>query len=263
MLTFKNKMKKSDYKKSLAHLNSAMFYMGFGERSPSHPVTYCYANDYITRMVHAEDMVLRGLLQKAGSLKDGKVILNKNFKLLTTIMDHGDIKNEYVEEAIDRSNLILVTQDVSKLSDGTSHFRSIRGFALCTVSDFKLTLELIGNKTPLRLQTRTGAGQSTGKHIMNAVIELGKNMPDGIELWAVAWAISYYWDLGFRFEDGKTDKHQKHVQKLNDLLKQRAPWTYEALEGPLKHFDNYVKDRTASKQDQFEAGYRMFLKGEH
>lgn len=247
-------MKKLDHAKSLAHLDRAMFYMGFGERLPTYPLTFCYVDYPVRRFT--EHMQKR---LELGSLEEGKTFLCKNHKHLLPILVNGDISAKHFKEAIEKSNLILVTRDVSVKSDGKLAWGSIRGFALCVVSACKLTLELVGNLAPPKITTRAPKVQSRGSDIMNVVKELGENRPDGIELWAVPWVISYYWNLGFRFKHDKTQEHYRHVQELDNLLKNGAAWTYEALKSPLKHLEPYVKDKKKSEEDQFDDGYRMIF----
>lgn len=191
------------------------------------------------------------------------------------------------------SNLIIIQYDTDKKGKQSS----MRGIALCQVKyddiivkssdkfeeidDTKVTMKLLvlGNAKKSSVKLRDPKKIKGGSNIIKAIQFIGKNIPNGIELYALETVISYYWKFGWRFMSSCLADKPSHIGKkeidklLNFHLKHGDPNEYntdenEKYEKILTNFnrfsDKFYKDlhhegKEIATERAGDNGYRMLL----
>ena len=134
-----------------------------------------------------------------------------------------DIKNDFLENSLEDADYLFVH---TFQYDG---FEEIRGFA-CVIhepddnndnnNDNHLYLKLICNSKFHSMETRIqdDKPKMKGTDIMNEIIKLGEKLKvKYIKLDAIESVISYYYNLGFRFENREQGEHVKERELVNQL----------------------------------------------
>jgi len=129
------------------------------------------------------------------------------------------VSSDYVSYSLENCSYLMVNL----------HNRDVKGFSTIYEYDDYLYIDVICNSpgdTYHNMVTRTSNPDiKTGKHMINAVIELAKSRGKGfVRLSALMDVISYYHYLGFTFmlESKKGDRRgfiKRDVQSLNTALK--------------------------------------------
>ena len=127
---------------------------------------------------------------------------------------YSQIPNDFLEEALDISEYLYV-----HLYDG-----EIRGFACVYLEDKPdkhLYINLICNTKFHAMETRLNEGKErfSGKNIMSEIVEQAKRLKcKSIRLNAIKDVISYYFNIGFHFENirlqSEIDNEREYIQKL-------------------------------------------------
>lgn len=127
---------------------------------------------------------------------------------------YSQIPNDFLEEALDVSEYLYV-----HLYDG-----EIRGFAAVYLEDKPdkhLYINLICNTKFHAMETRLNEGKErySGKNIMNEIVKQAKQLKcKSIRLNAIKDVISYYFNIGFHFENirlqREIESEREYIQKL-------------------------------------------------
>lgn len=127
---------------------------------------------------------------------------------------YSQIPNDFLEEALDISEYLYV-----HLYDG-----EIRGFAAVYLEDKPdkhLYINLICNTKFHAMETRLNEGKErySGKNIMNEIVKQAKQLKcKSIRLNAIKDVISYYFNIGFHFENirlqREIESERDYIQKL-------------------------------------------------
>ena len=127
---------------------------------------------------------------------------------------YSQIPNDFLEEALDVSEYLYV-----HLYDG-----EIRGFAAVYLEDNPdkhLYINLICNTKFHAMETRLNEGKErySGKNIMNEIVKQAKQLKcKSIRLNAIKDVISYYFNIGFHFENirlqREIESEREYIQKL-------------------------------------------------
>ena len=127
---------------------------------------------------------------------------------------YSQIPNDFLEEALDVSEYLYV-----HLYDG-----EIRGFAAVYLEDKPdkhLYINLICNTKFHAMETRLNEGKErySGKNIMNEIVKQAKRLKcKSIRLNAIKDVISYYFNIGFHFENirlqREIESEREYIQKL-------------------------------------------------
>jgi len=130
----------------------------------------------------------------------------------------SDIKNDFLEESLEYADYLVIH---TFQYDG---YTEIRGFA-CVIhenddNDSHLYLKLICNSKFHSMETRIQEDKPKmkGMDIMNEIIKLGEKLEvKYIKLDAIENVISYYYNLGFRFENREQGEHVKERELVKQL----------------------------------------------
>ena len=134
----------------------------------------------------------------------------------------SDIKNDFLHDSLEDADYLFVH---TFQYDG---YTEIRGFA-CVIHETNdevdeendhLYLKLICNSKFHSMETRIQEGKTKGKgtDIMKEIIKLGEKLKvKYIKLDAIEGVISYYYNLGFRFENREHTEHVKEGELVNQL----------------------------------------------
>jgi hypothetical protein len=127
---------------------------------------------------------------------------------------YSQIPNDFLEEALDISEYLYV-----HLYDG-----EIRGFAAVYLEDKPdkhIYINLICNTKFHAMETRLNEGKErySGKNIMNEIVKQAKRLKcKSIRLNAIKDVISYYFNIGFHFENinlqREIESEREYIQKL-------------------------------------------------
>ena len=124
-------------------------------------------------------------------------------------MGNDNIGSYYIQCAIDDddTNLIII------LTDNTVR-KNIRGFALISIKDDHMVLNIICvNKRP-NVRTRSNINYGSGTMLIDIIMFLGKDFIKGIRTCSLDNIIPYYYNFGWRFivNDRATERsHFKNV----------------------------------------------------
>lgn len=134
----------------------------------------------------------------------------------------SDIKNDFLQDSLEDADYLIV--HIFQY-DG---YTEIRGFA-CVIhepddtaddDDSHLYLKLICNSKFHSMETRIQEDKPKmkGTDIMKEIIKLGEKLNvKYIKLDAIESVISYYYNLGFRFENREQGEHAKELELVNQL----------------------------------------------
>lgn len=131
----------------------------------------------------------------------------------------SDIKNDFLEDSLEDADYLFIH---TFQYDG---YTEIRGFA-CVIhendddNDSHLYLKLICNSKFHSMETRLQEDKPKmkGTDIMNEIIKLGEKLKvKYIKLDAIENVISYYYNLGFRFENREQSEHAKERGLVKEL----------------------------------------------
>ena len=139
---------------------------------------------------------------------------NEITKIGVSALCYSQIPKDFLEETLDLSEYLYV-----HLYDG-----EIRGFAAVVLEDKPdkhLYINLICNSKFHAMETRLNEGKErySGKNIMSEIIKQAKQLKcKSIRLNAITNVISYYFNIGFHFENirlqRELDSESEHIQKL-------------------------------------------------
>lgn len=158
-----------------------------------------------------------------------------------------EISKGFIEESLDMCDLLFIhTYDY-----GTRGEKGIRGFACVmeiTVPKHYLYIDLICNM-PFHMETRHTRGMEKygGKHMLNKIRDLAiDNDIYEIRLKALDHVISYYYHLGYRFENSRLqhDITDKIVSKLRKALKEGNMYESERILGVIvkKYYPKFYSE---------------------
>ena len=167
----------------------------------------------------------------------------------------SDIKNDFLHDSLEDADYLFV--HIFKY-DGVEE---IRGFA-CVIhetddnNDSYLYLKLICNSKFHSMETRIQEGKikMKGTDIMKQIIKLGEKLKAKyIKLDAIESVIAYYYNLGFRFENGEHGKGRKLVNQLRmgQLLHDDAKTTRATNEIVSRFYPGFYNE---AKQREFGEG---------
>tara|TARA_R110002074_G_scaffold21759_1_gene67216 strand:+ start:3101 stop:4366 length:1266 start_codon:yes stop_codon:yes gene_type:complete len=134
----------------------------------------------------------------------------------------SDIKNDFLHDSLEDADYLFIH---TFQYDG---YTEIRGFA-CVIHETNdevdeendhLYLKLICNSKFHSMETRIQEGKTKrkGTDIMKEIIKLGEKLKAKyIKLDAIESVISYYYNLGFRFENREHTEHVKEGELVNQL----------------------------------------------
>lgn len=147
---------------------------------------------------------------------------------------YSQIPNDFLEEALDISEYLYV-----HLYDG-----EIRGFACVYLEDKPdkhLYINLICNTKFHAMETRLNEGKErfSGKNIMSEIVEQAKRLKcKSIRLNAIKDVISYYFNMGFHFENIKL---QREIESERDYIhKLRTAQLHGDNDEVVSHLDRIV-----------------------
>ncbi len=131
-----------------------------------------------------------------------------------TNLCYSQITDEFLEETMDSCDFLYI-----HLYNG-----DIRGFACVSLEyepDKHLYVDLICNMRFHQMETRFSQGKErySGKNIMSNIIKLGKKLKcKSIRLNAIKEVISYYFNIGFHFENirlqREIESEREHIEQL-------------------------------------------------
>lgn len=147
---------------------------------------------------------------------------------------YSQIPNDFLEEALDVSEYLYV-----HLYDG-----EIRGFAAVYLEDKPdkhLYINLICNTKFHAMETRLNEGKErySGKNIMNEIVKQAKQLKcKSIRLNAIKDVISYYFNIGFHFENIRL---QREIESERDYIqKLRSAQLYGDNDEVIRYLDRIV-----------------------
>ena len=175
----------------------------------------------------------------------------------------SDIKNDFLEDSLEDADYLFIH---TFQYDGHDE---IRGFA-CVIhetddtddDDSHLYLKLICNSKFHSMETRIQEDKPKmkGTDIMKEIIKLGEKLKvKYIKLDAIESVISYYYNLGFRFENREQGKHGEHGKdrelvnqlRMGQLLHDDAKTTRATNEIVAKFYPGFYSE---AKQREFGEG---------
>lgn len=185
-------------------------------------------------------------ISEIDSLEYGKFFLKKHAGTFNSWCQ-DTLPPEYVKGEIETSNLIIILRD----SDG-----DIRGIALLYVgpdaNTGKVQMELLVLCSALRPASsdKQDKQYARGGDLLKIVQFLGRNLPDGIKLYALETVIPLYYRFGWRFIfDCKAQERQYIEDLVKDLAEyfkvhrfDRGDKDTEELENLLTGFRGRAKD---------------------
>ena len=170
----------------------------------------------------------------------------------------SDIKNDFLHDSLEDADYLFIH---TFKYDG---YTEIRGFA-CVIhetddnNDSHLYLKLICNSKFHSMETRIQEDKPKmkGTDIMNEIIKLGEKLEvKYIKLDAIENVISYYYNLGFRFENREHGEHVKERElvkqlRMGQLLHDDAKSTRALNEIVAKFYPGFYNE---AKQREFGQG---------
>ena len=255
-------------------LNQGQLGFGGGEKrkleSPEEGIITCYADADVLKMLRWEPKQIDEFGMNLEPLKNGKECISANTSSLLTIT-HREIGKDYITDCVNNANLMLVTHDMHNQRN-ESNMGSIRGFAFCIVDSWTLLLDLIGSSKKQNMVFRNSKEQIGGGRILKKVIRLGSKMKKGIELFAVAQVIPWYYGSGFRFISDcnarRADGHENAVQELAAFVRTSPRDNFQSFREHVEPFSEYGKSyykilgergKEAAQKEGFDYGYKMIL----
>ena len=181
--------------------------------------------------VFANEEVMRALGWSDGGLpftplEEGRTALRLPSGSLTAMCQYG-LPESYIRQTLmgwkwdaedndlssSKTNLILIQTDPGK--------NTIRGFSLCKVngsSPENATMEVlvIGNaQTPLAVQRgheglKSGGRYARGGNTLKMIQVLGRNLINGVSLYALETVITFYYYFGWRFKSSCNSTERSH-----------------------------------------------------
>jgi hypothetical protein len=173
----------------------------------------------------------------------------------------SDIKNDFLHDSLESADYLFIH---TFQYDG---YTEIRGFA-CVIHETNdevdeendhLYLKLICNSKFHSMETRIQEDKHKmkGTDIMNEIIKLGEKLKTKyIKLDAIESVISYYYNLGFRFENREQGEHVKERElvkqlRMGQLLHDDAKITRAINEIVAKFYPGFYNE---AKQREFGEG---------
>lgn len=184
-----------------------------------------YMDDSVHRVLAdvSEDTLARAgfqtILTGVGELEEAHEYLRKDAGTFNSWCQ-DTLPPAYVKSELEDSNLIIILRD----SDG-----SIRGIALLKVYETQMELLVLCSASRPAAADKARKMFGRGIDLLKMIQLLGRNMPDGIKLYALETVIPLYYKFGWRF--------------LFDCRSQERGY----IEGAVKELAKYFKDHRFDK----------------
>jgi hypothetical protein len=163
----------------------------------------------------------------------------------------------YVKGEIEDSNLIIILRD----SDG-----AIRGIALLYVGETQMELLVLCSAARPASADKQDKVYARGTDLLKMVQFLGRNLPEGIKLYALETVIPLYYGFGWRFLfDCKAQERQYIEDAVEDLATYLKEHRFDIgdketveLEGLLTAFSGRAKEKAALIRSGKAKGLKAF-----
>jgi hypothetical protein len=179
------------------------------------------------------------ILTGVGELEEAYEYLRKDTGTFNTWCQDG-LPSDYVKGEIEDSNLIIILRD----SDG-----AIRGIALLNVGESQMELLVLCSAKRPASADKLEKEFARGTDLIKMIQFLGRNLQDGIKLYALETVISLYYNFGWRFIFGCGAQERPYIKgSVKELAKyfkdhrfDRGDKETEELEGLLTAFRGRAK----------------------
>ena len=153
------------------------------------------------------------LIKEIKDIQLGKEILLKNNGSTINSWCRDGLPPDYVKDVIDDedTNLILI------LSDSKD---KIRGIALLSMDEMSMLLHVLCCNALPNVKTRQNVDYGSGGMLIKLIQFLGKDLEEGIKLYALETVITLYYKFGWRFVKKCGAKERKYVpEAVKNLFK--------------------------------------------
>tara|TARA_B100000927_G_scaffold42218_1_gene30075 strand:+ start:1736 stop:2530 length:795 start_codon:yes stop_codon:yes gene_type:complete len=205
------------------------------------------------------------------NLDKGKdFLINKTSNSTISSWCRYEIPPDYIKDIIEEdTNLILLLTDSRD---------TVRGMALLKVKDTDMILHILCSNMLPNVKTRGNIDYGSGRMLVKMIKFLGKNLINGIQVYALKGVITFYYKFGWRFITHYKGKERSHISnavnnlykyykknkhRLGDIQTEELRKILLAFRGKAKDRARYIRTGNAIKKEATEEarddGYEMRL----
>ena len=146
----------------------------------------------------------RIMLKTIDDINIGKEILLKNSEITINSWCRDGLPPDYVKETVedDETNLILILSDSKE---------NIRGIALLYVDEISMLLHVLCCNALPSVKTRGKIDYGSGGMLIKLIKFLGRDLEEGIKLYALETVITLYYKFGWKFIKNCKGKERKYI----------------------------------------------------